>query len=303
MKQLLLTEYLSDGISKRELYQVVVQFVDAMIETERSDRQVVLKLDELFIKDGEVELKYEEAMKPLSILRITEFIKDVIFRSVFRVGEEVEDLADFLRFLDNEREVTLPYIYEYVMDELDLDIPSNRELPRGDETGVLDISFFEQNKVLREADKIQRHSQKLVQSMKQPQMESMAMQGDETGVLDPSFWERKMHNGPVREQAGRVVAKNISLINEKSKEEIRITKNAFVVGKDASCCDLVIANKTISRKHAQILVKGSRYYVMDLGSTNKTYLGNTELAPNTEVEIFDGSKIKFSNEVYEVVIV
>jgi len=172
MERLLLTEYLADGVSKREMYQVIAQFVDAMLETEGTDRQVVLRLEELEIQNGKVELKFETSMKPLSILRITDFIKELIFRCVFRVGEEVEDLADFLRFLDNEREVTLAYIYEYVMDELDLDIPANRrnlyeaeypavEMPKKDETGVLDVTFWEQNKVLREADQIQRHSQNL----------------------------------------------------------------------------------------------------------------------------------------------
>lgn len=311
MERLLLTEYLSDGISKRAMYQVILQFVDALIETEGTDRQVVLQLDGLEICKGKVDLQYETGFKPVSISRIIDFIKEVIFRCIFAVGEEIDDLAEFLRFLDNEREVTLAYIYEYIMDELDLDIPPNRqnlfasdcppiEETTNGETGVLDVSFWEHNKALKEADKIQKHSQQLLENM-QP---GRTGTGEETGLLDDSFWERKMQSMNGREPGGAKIpsARKVSLVNTKSGEEISITRSPFVVGKDSSNCDLVIQNKTISRKHAEIIIKGSHYYVKDLGSTNKTFLGSTEIAANVEVEIFPGTRVKFSNEIFELVI-
>lgn len=314
MGRMLLSEYITDGIAKREMYQVIEQFVDAMLETEGTDRRVVLRLEEYEINNGKVILKYERAEKPLNILLITDFLKDLVFRCVFRVGEELDDLGEFLRFLDNEREVTLAYIYEYVMDELELDIPPNRQhlfmpveqpkhmqeeevrMPATDETGVLDINFWEQNRILKDADKIQRHSQKLRQTM-EPQPQS-----DETGLLDASFWDRKMQSNPGMSQGAVQMSSRLSLVNVKSREEVQVTRKSFIVGKDVSSCDLVIENKTISRRHAEILTKGSRYYVRDLGSTNKTFVGNTEMKPHVEVEIFDGTRIKFSNEMYEVVV-
>lgn len=319
MGRMLLSEYITDGIAKREMYQVIEQFVDAMLETEGTDRRVVLRLEEYEINNGKVILKYERAEKPLNILLITDFLKDLVFRCVFRVGEELDDLGEFLRFLDNEREVTLAYIYEYVMDELELDIPSNRQhlfmsveqpkhmqeevkMPAADETGVLDINFWEQNRILKDADKIQRHSQKLRQTMEPQPQSAMMSQGDETGLLDASFWDRQMQSNAGRSQGAMQMSARLSLVNVKSREEVQVTRKSFIVGKDVSSCDLVIENKTISRRHAEILTKGSRYYVRDLGSTNKTFVGNTEIKPHVEVEIFDGTRIKFSNEMYEVVV-
>ena len=321
MGRMLLSEYITDGIAKREMYQVIEQFVDAMLETESSNQRVVLRLEEYEINNGKVVMKYERAERPLNILLITDFLKDLVFRCVFRVGEELDDLGEFLRFLDNEREVTLIYIYEYVMDELELDIPPNRQhlfmpveqpvkmqiqeevrMPASDETGVLDINFWEQNRIIKDADKIQRHSQKLRQTMEPQQQSAMTSQGDETGLLDASFWDRKMQSGSGPSQGAMQMSSRLSLVNVKSREEVQVTRKSFIVGKDVSSCDLVIENKTISRRHAEILTKGSRYYVRDLGSTNKTFVGNTELKAHVEVEIFDGTRIKFSNEMYEVVV-
>lgn len=307
MNKMLLTDYLADNISKRDMYHILRQVAEALLDTEGKDRQVVLDPDEMELLDGKLELQYQNAVKPVSISRIADFMKEIIFRCVFRHGEEVEDLADFLRFLDNEREVTLPYIYEYILDELDMDIPAERQkyynqrqaavqedLPREGETGVLDVRFWQQKDVLQDADKIQKHSQRL----------TPAPSGQDTGLLDESFWEQKMQHGSLGSSAKGVgaVETRILLVKEKTGEETPITKNTFVVGKDPQSSDLVISNKTISRRHAEITMRGSHYFVKDLGSTNKTFVNDREIPPNVNTEIFSGSKIKFSNEIYHFMV-
>ena len=58
MGRMLLSEYITDGIAKREMYQVIEQFVDAMLETESSNQRVVLRLEEYEINNGKVVMKY-----------------------------------------------------------------------------------------------------------------------------------------------------------------------------------------------------------------------------------------------------
>ena len=58
-------------------------------------------------------------------------------------------------------------------------------------------------------------------------------------------------------------------------------------------------NGAVSRSHADIITKSGHYYVMDLHTTNFTYINNSMVPENTEVEIFDGNMLKLANEEFE----
>ncbi|MBI3911507.1 MAG: FHA domain-containing protein [Armatimonadetes bacterium] len=48
---------------------------------------------------------------------------------------------------------------------------------------------------------------------------------------------------------------------------------------------------TVSRRHAQIVGRGGRYYVVDLGSTNGSFVNQQAISPHVEVEIRPGDEI------------
>ena len=47
----------------------------------------------------------------------------------------------------------------------------------------------------------------------------------------------------------------------------------------------------VSRRHAQLLHEGSAWYVLDLDSTNGTFLNGVELAPKTRSLLSDGDQV------------
>ncbi|MDJ0621003.1 MAG: FHA domain-containing protein [Calothrix sp. MO_192.B10] len=49
----------------------------------------------------------------------------------------------------------------------------------------------------------------------------------------------------------------------------------------------------VSRHHAEIRVEGNTYYIQDLGSSNGTYIHQTQLEPNTPYQLNLGDKIDF----------
>ncbi|MDJ0798975.1 MAG: FHA domain-containing protein [Calothrix sp. MO_167.B12] len=49
----------------------------------------------------------------------------------------------------------------------------------------------------------------------------------------------------------------------------------------------------ISRHHAEIRIEGNTYYLQDLGSSNGTYIHQTQLEPNTPYQLNLGDKIDF----------
>jgi hypothetical protein len=87
------------------------------------------------------------------------------------------------------------------------------------------------------------------------------------------------------------------LIREKTQDKISVDKPSFRIGKESQYCDYFISNNNaISRSHADIITKDSRYYIIDHNSTNKTYVEGRVIPVEKEVEIFSGTKIRLANE-------
>lgn len=87
------------------------------------------------------------------------------------------------------------------------------------------------------------------------------------------------------------------LVRTKNREKIQIDKDVFRLGKSINDCDYVIKdNNTISRKHAEIVKSQDGYFVVDLGSTNKTYVDGKNV--EGQMQIVSGSKIKLANEEF-----
>lgn len=89
------------------------------------------------------------------------------------------------------------------------------------------------------------------------------------------------------------------LIREKTGERIDISKNNFVIGKsriDADYC--ITGNKSISKKHCEIIFRGGRYYIDDLNSLNFTFVNDAKLNPGNYKPISDRTKIMMSDETF-----
>jgi predicted component of type VI protein secretion system len=65
----------------------------------------------------------------------------------------------------------------------------------------------------------------------------------------------------------------------------------FVIGRDEEC-DLVIADRQVSRRHARIRLEDSQYLLEDLGSKNGTFVNGQELARPQVLQ--DGDEIQIA---------
>lgn len=88
-----------------------------------------------------------------------------------------------------------------------------------------------------------------------------------------------------------------SLLQE-NEETISIHKPVFRLGKEKSYSDYVIDNNAVSRSHANIITRGKRHFIMDLNSTNKTYINDVQIMARQERELLDGDKIRLGNEEF-----
>ncbi len=94
------------------------------------------------------------------------------------------------------------------------------------------------------------------------------------------------------------------LIRKKTGEKRLIDTVEFTVGKDETRVNYFVSgSNTISRCHMKIIKKGMNYYLMDLGSTNYTYLNNEQIPANQEKVIKSGDYIKAADEefIFEII--
>ena len=84
-----------------------------------------------------------------------------------------------------------------------------------------------------------------------------------------------------------------------TEETIVIDKAVFRVGKEKSYADYFVNNNSaVSRNHCDIIVRGNRYFVMDLNSKNRTFINNHVIPVRQETEIFNGDKLRLANEEF-----
>ncbi len=90
-----------------------------------------------------------------------------------------------------------------------------------------------------------------------------------------------------------------SLTRKKTGENIKITKDGFIIGKELSKVDYCISDNTsISRTHAKFTCRGGLTYVTDMRATNGTFINNVRLQPNQEAPLNNGDRLALSDEEF-----
>jgi pSer/pThr/pTyr-binding forkhead associated (FHA) protein len=75
-----------------------------------------------------------------------------------------------------------------------------------------------------------------------------------------------------------------------------ITQDKALVGRDASC-DVVVADKSVSRRHALLERRGEAWAVVDQGSANGTFLDGKPISASA---LRDGQELRFGMVSFRV---
>jgi len=136
-----------------------------------------------------------------------------------------------------------------------------------------------------------------------------AVQSKPVSVQSANFGETTVLSAVAGETTVLGVAPSVSqpvahLIRNKTGEKVAINKPVFRVGKEKSYVDYFISDNTaISRNHADIIMKNGNYYIVDLNSTNHTFVNEIIIESGTENLIKAGDKIRFGNEIFDFVMI
>lgn len=120
----------------------------------------------------------------------------------------------------------------------------------------------------------------------------------ETGILDEGNADTTVLGGQQPQAAGMAY-----LIRRKTNEKIALTSGTFTIGKERRRVSYCISDNTaVSRCHAQIVRKGSNYFITDMNSTNFTFVNGVKAAPNQEVILTNHAKVRIADEEFEFVL-
>jgi pSer/pThr/pTyr-binding forkhead associated (FHA) protein len=64
------------------------------------------------------------------------------------------------------------------------------------------------------------------------------------------------------------------------------------IGRDASQCDIVVDNSTVSRQHARVRLEDGRFVLYDLASSNGTFVNDERVQKQP---LLDGDKVRFGD--------
>ncbi len=90
------------------------------------------------------------------------------------------------------------------------------------------------------------------------------------------------------------------LIQTATGQRFGLSQEKTVIGKICSVrqSDICIKNNTVSRRHACITIIGDKYFIEDLGSTNKTRINGIDIGSNRMLELKDNDRVVLSDEEF-----
>lgn len=88
---------------------------------------------------------------------------------------------------------------------------------------------------------------------------------------------------------------SLSWRENSTEKKYRILSFPVVIGKMASEVDCMVQEKSVSRIHARIERKNNRLYILDLNSTNGTFINGVKLNAGEEMEISNETSILIGN--------
>lgn len=86
------------------------------------------------------------------------------------------------------------------------------------------------------------------------------------------------------------------LVENEDPKVFPLNREKIVIG-SGDQCDIMLEHSGISRKHLSVLSEGDKYFVIDQGSTNGSYLNEERLVPGRKVEFTSFFPVRLGDNV------
>lgn len=315
-----LNQFLKTPVTRYEFYFIMAQISDAARKIEFNKlflNNLVLDLRYVFINQTTKELQflYLPVISNHVCVDVRGFMESVIYASAFDQSGGTDYVAQFADFLRNMKQYSSDEICDFIQ-KREKDI-SNR-IGRGSQSGFFTDKPANYYTHYANQDQSNSDGTCLLQNKGGygaiPLNEEESSGAGETALLGEKEYNDSEETALLDEEAttllkdDAVVQKEDSvsrnnhpyLIRLSANEKISLCKPVFRLGKEKDSVDyFVYGNNAVSRAHADLVTRGSRCFVIDCNSTNKTYINDREVPARIETEIHDGDILKIANEVFE----
>lgn len=86
------------------------------------------------------------------------------------------------------------------------------------------------------------------------------------------------------------------LVENEDPQIFPLTKQKILIGSQDSC-DIILQTDGVSRKHLVLVIEGDKYFVIDQGSTNGSFINEERLVPGRQIEFTSFFPIRLGDKV------
>lgn len=277
-----LQEYSSKVLSKEEFLTVLLNLLNAV--SGLGNRGI--GLNNLFLKRSQIFINPKNLMVKMICIPVLDrkldislglLVKEIILNTEYDYNENCKYIKDLLRVFDENKNFDVNLFVNLIEKFLE---ESEEEM-----NNVSMNNMYMNN---AQVNNVQATSMQVNNKSFEEEYDANA-----TSLLEPEY---DLEGTTILSQEPEYPY----LIRLNNKEKIIINKSIFRIGKDRYNTDYtVIDNSAVSRQHADIITKNGEYFIMDLGSTNHTYINGRIIYDKVEIKIENENVIKLGNEEFQ----
>ena len=312
-----LYERLKKPMTKRDFLFVMEQIVVAVQKIHSNNlslNRLVLDIKYCFINDvtKEIQFLYVPTEKELDNHGVIAFMESIIYSVTPAAEKDTDFVSRFVYFLKGLKGFDSEKVEKFIAKE-DRSVVNTIKKQNAGQSGFMTSkqkSYYdhydrkeqddgEDTDLLDEEDEatgiLDEEDDEATGLLDSEEDEATGLLDDEaTGLLAP---EDEEEGTALLDDTSNV--RFPSLFRVLTEETISINKPVFRIGKERSYVDYFVTNNNaVSRSHADIITRGSNYFVIDLNSKNDTYINDQMLPVQCETEIRDGDRLRLGNEEF-----
>lgn len=286
-----LLDKLKKPVSKYEFFFIMEQIVDIVCKIKNNDlflHNLILDLRYVFINETTKEMQfiYLPLISNHICVDVLGFMESIIYICIPDENQTADAISRYTRFLKQLGIFREDDIEKYIAKEEKMVLNSIKKYSAGQSGFMTD----------KPKDYYAHYEQQ------EDEATGLLGEDEATGLL----WDEEEATGLLteEEEEGTAMLRENQvrypfIVRAQSDEKILIEKSIFRIGKEFNYVDYCVAdNNAVSRSHVDIIIRGDRYFVMDLNSKNHTYINDEMIPAQDEVEIFDGDRLRLANEEF-----
>lgn len=272
----------------------IIWIIKSMKEYLLYEENIVFDLNYIFVNDNKVNLVYipTKLDKALNyIVKIEKVFEEVACKINDTNDLKKKQLSNKILQILNSKLSNIDLLLDALSEFENKQINNNRELyiPKKLEDNLDELNIHEENEKIKKQgflsklfklnrdndDKNINNTEEFMQKIKLSSREISINKNHTDSSLDYSTYILFKENGAFR--------------------RVDINSKKFVVGRLFDSVDCFINDNAVSKKHAQIVLKNNKKYLIDLNSSNGTFLNGVKIETEKYYELRNNDKITFAN--------